>query len=271
LLLRVFYLRRRLLREIKSRSISALARRGHSSARVEHLEAIRPCIHPSDRPTDRQDNATLPCAHQGLKDANVDPFFIQQRRAEKKIFLNGARVREQCSFDGGSQCECKSVCKYKFERRAAGGELLFARVIAPCCCCAGDELYYYVRLLLQREMRKFDARRILTQFGFCLAARQNHFTFVQVNLLLLLLGDSSLLWDLFLFSHAAPAQTNGRVNCLNEIIKFYLFFAIFAACVQRPQRFFRKLKFLMHNYIHNLQTQKRESCLWLNGMSERMC
>jgi len=44
-----------------------------------------PSMHPSIRPTDRQDNATLPCAHQGLKDANVDPFFIQQWRAEKTI------------------------------------------------------------------------------------------------------------------------------------------------------------------------------------------
>jgi len=49
----------------------------------------------------RQDNATLPCAHQGLKDANVDPFFIQQQR-RKNNFLNGER--EQCI--SRRQCEC---------------------------------------------------------------------------------------------------------------------------------------------------------------------
>lgn len=139
----------------------------------------------------------------------------------KNNFLNGARECENNAAPTAASVNANSVCvcKYKFEKSGrAGAELIFTRVIAPCCCCAGDELYYYVRLL-QREMRKFDARRILTQFGFCLAAAKSfHLRSGQpaaaAGRLLSVMGS---------FSFLMPAQTNGRVNCLMKLSTFISF------------------------------------------------
>lgn len=143
----------------------------------------------------------------------------------KNNFLNGARECENNAAPAAASVNANTVCVNINLRRAggrAGAELLFTRVIAPCCCCAGDELYYYVRLL-QREMRKFDARRILTQFGFCLAAaksfhlRSGQPAAAAAGRLLSAMGSFSFLM------HSAPAQTNGRVNCLMKLSTFISF------------------------------------------------
>lgn len=222
--------------EASRRSLAAATQaRGWNISR----RSVRASIHPSDRPTAR----TMPLCRAHIKVSRTRTLilFLFSSGAQKKQFLKRrARVREQCSSDG-SQCECEQcVCKYKFEKSGrAGAELLFTRVIAPCCCCAGDELYYYVRLL-QREMRKFDARRILTQFGFCLAAAKS-FHLRSGQPAACCCWETPLCYGIFFFSHAQRARTNEWESELpNEIINFYLFFAIFAACVQR---FFCKLKF----------------------------
>ena len=186
--------------EASARSLAAATQaRGWNISR----RSVHASIHPTDRPPGQCHFAVRTSRSQGRERWS---FFYSAVARRKNNFLNGARVREQCSFGGGSQCECESVCKYKFERRAAGGELLFTRVIAPCCCCAGDELYYYVRLL-QREMRKFDARRILTQFGFCLAAAKS-FHLRSGQPAAAFAAGRLLCYGIFFFSHTCSARTN---------------------------------------------------------------